>query len=81
MEFSNLTPKDIPLGCHPNGIFNIKLTFFLGRACQINLYITSATRNLEIQRQMMELMEKGYIRKSTSLCVVPALIVPKKDDS
>ena len=33
----------------------------------------------EIQRQVAELQEKGLICESLSPCVVPALLVPKKD--
>ena len=33
----------------------------------------------ELQRQVDELMMKGYIRGSMSSCVVSALLVPKKD--
>ena len=33
----------------------------------------------ELQSQVDELMEKGYIHKSMSLCVVPVLLLPKKD--
>ncbi|KAA3487321.1 Transposon Ty3-I Gag-Pol polyprotein [Gossypium australe] len=35
--------------------------------------------NKELQRQVNKLMEKGYILESLSPCVVPVLLVPKKD--
>jgi len=34
---------------------------------------------VELQRQVDELMKRGYIHESMSSCAVPVLLVPKKD--
>ena len=36
---------------------------------------------MEIQRKFEELVSKGLVRESLSLCVVLALLMPKKDSS
>ena len=35
----------------------------------------------EMQHQVQELLDKGYVHESLSPCVVPVLLVPKKDGS
>ena len=44
-------------------------------------YHTNPEETKEIQRQVEELMRKGYVQESLSPCVVPVLLVPKKDGS
>src|SRR5438105_14517574 len=42
-------------------------------------YGTNTEETKEIQRQVQELLDKGYIRVSLSPCAVPVILVPKKD--
>ncbi|KAK1550727.1 hypothetical protein Q3G72_023767 [Acer saccharum] len=42
-------------------------------------YRSNPEETKELQRQVSELMEKGYVRESMSPCAVPVLLVPKKD--
>ena len=42
-------------------------------------YRTNPQETKEIQKQVQELLDKGYIRISLSPCAVPVILVPKKD--
>lgn len=42
-------------------------------------YKLTPDQNEELARQVHELLEKGFIRKSISPCVVPAKLAPKKE--
>jgi hypothetical protein len=42
-------------------------------------YRTNPDEMMEIQAQVQALLDKGYIRVSLSPCVVPVILVPKKD--
>jgi len=44
-------------------------------------YKSNLEETKELQRQVDKLMGKGYIRESMSLCAVPVLFVPKKDET
>ncbi|KAL4334361.1 hypothetical protein GQ457_07G006330 [Hibiscus cannabinus] len=76
--FPDETPKGLPL---LRGIEH-QIDFILGANIPNRpAYRTNPEETKEIQRQVTELMDKGYIRESLSPCVVPVLIVPKKDGS
>ena len=47
----------------------------------IGMYRLSALENVEIKKQVQKLLEKGFIRPSTSPCVSPIIPVRKKDGS
>jgi hypothetical protein len=79
-EFDDVLSKDIPSGLPP----------LRGIEHQIDLVPRASIPNLsacrsnpeetkELQRQVDELMMKGYIRESMSPCVVLVLLVPKND--
>nr|KYP59330.1 Retrovirus-related Pol polyprotein from transposon 17.6 [Cajanus cajan] len=42
-------------------------------------YRTNPQEAKEIEKQVQELLEKGWIQKSLSPCAVPVILVPKKD--
>jgi hypothetical protein len=44
-------------------------------------YRTNPEETKEIQRQVKELLDKGYVHESLSPCAIPVLLVPKKDGS
>ena len=43
------------------------------------MYCMSIIENVEITRQIKEILDKGIIRPSTSLCGSPIVLIPKKD--
>jgi hypothetical protein len=42
-------------------------------------YRTNPEQTKEIQRQVQELLDNGYVRESLSPCVVPVILVTKKN--
>jgi hypothetical protein len=44
-------------------------------------YRTNPEETKEIQRQAQALLDKGYVCETLSPCVVPVILVPKKDGS
>jgi len=79
-EFDDIFSKEDP----------IRLPHFRGIEHQIDLvpgaslpnrpaYRTNPKETKEIELQVQDLLEKGWVQKSLSPCVVPVLLVPKKD--
>ncbi|XP_074318094.1 uncharacterized protein LOC141654880 [Silene latifolia] len=79
-EFKDVFPEELPAGLPP--IRGIKHQIdHLPRAPLPNkaAYRCNLMETKELQRQIEELMERGYVRESMSTCAVPTLLIPKKD--
>jgi len=79
-EFEDIFPKEGPIGLPP----------FRGIEHQIDLvpgaslpnrptYRTNPQETKEIESQVQELLEKGWVQNSLSPCAMHVLLVPKKD--
>ncbi|MGM4901621.1 hypothetical protein ACS4XH_24495, partial [Escherichia coli] len=64
----------------PNRGIEHQIDFIPGASSPNRLaYKSNPEETKELQRQVEELMSKGYVRESMSPCAVPVLLVPKKD--
>ena len=81
-EFEDLFPEETPNGLPPIRGIEHQIDFIPGATIPNRpAYRSNPEETKELQRQVEELMEKGYVRESMSPCAVPALLVPKKDGS
>ena len=79
-EFEDVFPAEIPLGLPPLRGFEHQIDL-IPRATLPNhvAYRTNPEETKEIQRQVQEFFDHGYIRESLSPCSVPVILVPKKN--
>ncbi|XP_052193846.1 uncharacterized protein LOC127802180 [Diospyros lotus] len=81
-EFEDVFLEDIPPGLPPIRGIEHQIDFIPGATIPNRpAYRSNPEETKELQRQVQELMEKGYVRESLSPCAVPVLLVPKKDGS
>ncbi|KAL4388392.1 hypothetical protein GQ457_09G018570 [Hibiscus cannabinus] len=81
-DFKDIFPEEISGGLPPIRGIEHQINFVPGAALSNRpAYRSNPEETKELQRQVHELMEKGYIRESLSPCAVPVLLVPKKDGS
>ena len=81
-EFSDIFPNDIPGGLPLVREIQHCIDFIPGASIPNKpAYRMNLKEFAELHRQVTELLEKGLIRESMSPCVVPALLVPKPNDT
>jgi hypothetical protein len=81
-EYEDIFPQDVPPGLPPIRGIEHQIDLIPGALLPNRApYHTNTKETKEIQRQIQELLNKGYIRESLSPCVVPIILVSKKDGS
>jgi hypothetical protein len=78
-EFLDVFPEELP-GLPPKCKVEFAIELIPGTAPISNrAYLVSGPELVELKKQIDELLEKGYIRPSTSPWAAPVLCVEKKD--
>ncbi|KAH9792624.1 hypothetical protein KPL71_004200 [Citrus sinensis] len=79
-DFDDVFPNEVPNGLPPIRGIEHQIDFVPGATIPNRpAYRSNPEETKELQRQVEELLAKGYVRESMSPCAVPVLLVPKKD--
>ncbi|XP_048622366.1 uncharacterized protein LOC125591712 [Brassica napus] len=79
-RYKDVFPDDVPAGLPPIRGIEHQVDLVPGAPLPNRAaYHVNPEEAKELERQVQELMDKGYIRESLSPCAVPVLLVPKKD--
>jgi hypothetical protein len=79
-EYEDIFPAEIPPGLPPLRGIEHQIDLIPGATLPNRpAYRTNPEETKEIQRQVQDLLDRGYVRESLSPCAVPVLLVPKKD--
>ncbi|OMO52725.1 Integrase, catalytic core [Corchorus capsularis] len=78
--YVDVFPKEIPSGLPPIWGIEHQIDFIPGAQIPNKLaYRTNPKETKELEKQVGELLQKGFVRESLSPCAIPVLLVPKKD--
>ncbi|WZY93770.1 hypothetical protein YC2023_066099 [Brassica napus] len=79
-RYKDVFPDEIPAGLPPIRGIEHQIDLVPGAPLPNRAaYRVNPEEAKELERQVQDLMDKGYIRESLSPCAVPVLLVPKKD--
>ncbi|XP_074315568.1 uncharacterized protein LOC141651769 [Silene latifolia] len=79
-EFRDVFPDELPDGLPPLRGIEHQIDLIPGAALPNKpAYCCNPEEAKELQRQVQELIDRGYVQESLSPCAVPALFVPKKE--
>ncbi|GJP75478.1 hypothetical protein CLOP_g5919 [Closterium sp. NIES-67] len=81
-DFTDIFPSDLPSGLPPKRATDHSITLLPSSKPTVRAtYRMSAAELQEVQKQLEELLAKGFIRVSSSPYAAPILFVKKKDGS
>ncbi|XP_074305313.1 uncharacterized protein LOC141640409 [Silene latifolia] len=81
-EYQDIFPDDLPPGLPPIRGIEHQIDLVPGASLPNKAaYRCNPEETKELQRQINELVSRGFVRESMSPCAVPVLLVPKKDGS
>ncbi|XP_073017830.1 uncharacterized protein [Primulina eburnea] len=81
-EFEDVFPEELPQGLPPLRGIEHQIDLVPGSVLPNRpAYRSNPEETKELQLQVSELLDRGFVRESMSPCAVPVLLVPKKDGS
>ena len=79
-EYEELFPEELPKGLSPLRDIEHQIDFIPRAVIPSRpTYRANPEKTKELQRQVEELLDRGHVRESLSLCVIPIILVPKKE--